>query len=175
MKLARAVIVAMGIMGSAGLTYQAGINTGLWGEHAEIVHSSHPEFVVARDLTDLRHKIAAANGEGKTVMVDLYADWCVACKEFEKYTFPDEKVVSALSNTVWMQMDLTDNTPERQEIFDTFNVLGLPTILFFDANGDELAKARVTGFMKADAFARHVNEWLNDAPVTRDSKHEPGN
>ena len=174
-KLARAVIVAMGIMGSAGLTYQAGINTGLWGEHAEIVHSSHPEFVVARDLTDLRHKIAAANGEGKTVMVDLYADWCVACKEFEKYTFPDEKVVSALSNTVWMQMDLTDNTPERQEIFDTFNVLGLPTILFFDANGDELAKARVTGFMKADAFARHVNEWLNDAPVTRDSKHEPGN
>ena len=85
-KLARAVIVAMGIMGSAGLTYQAGINTGLWGEHAEIVHSSHPEFVVARDLTDLRHKIAAANGEGKTVMVDLYADWCVACKEFEKYT-----------------------------------------------------------------------------------------
>ena len=84
-------------------------------------------------------------------------------------------MVTALSNTVWMQMDLTDNTPERQEIFDTFNVLGLPTILFFDANGDELTKARVTGFMKADAFARHVNEWLNDAPVTRDSKHEPGN
>ena len=50
-----------------------------------------------------------------------------------------------------MQMDLADNTPERQEIFDTFTVLGLPTILFFDKNGDELTKS--SPFMKADAFA----------------------
>ena len=170
MKLVRAVVVAIGIMGSAGLTYQAGLNTGLWGEHADGVHAGHPDFVVARDLADLRNKIAAANTKGKTVMVDLYADWCVACKEFEKYTFPDEKVVSALSNTVWMQMDLTDNTPERQEIFDTFTVLGLPTILFFDENGDELTKARVTGFMKADAFAGHVNEWLNNGSNTNDGQ-----
>jgi len=170
MKLVRAVLVAIGIMGSAGLTYQAGLNTDLWGEHADGVNVGHPEFVVARDLADLRNKIAAANAEGKTVMVDLYADWCVACKEFEKYTFPDEKVVSALSNTVWMQMDLTDNTPERQEIFDTFTVLGLPTILFFDENGDELTKARVTGFMKADAFAGHVNEWLNNGSNTNDGQ-----
>ena len=170
MKLVRAVVVAIGIMGSAGLTYQAGLNTGLWGEHSDGVHAGHPDFVVARDLADLRNKIAAANAQGKTVMVDLYADWCVACKEFEKYTFPDEKVVSALSNTVWMQMDLTDNTPERQEIFDTFTVLGLPTILFFDENGDELTKARVTGFMKADAFAGHVNEWLNNGSNTNDGQ-----
>lgn len=161
MKLLRAVLVAVGIMGSAGLTYQAGLNTGLWGESTDGNNVGHPDFVIARDLADLRNKIDAANANGKTVMVDLYADWCVACKEFEKYTFPDQKVVTALSNTVWMQMDLTDNTPERQEIFDTFNVLGLPTILFFDKNGDEIEKARVTGFMKAKAFASHTDEWLN--------------
>ena len=161
MKLLRAVLVAVGIMGSAGLTYQAGLNTGLWGESTDGNHVGHPDFVIARDLADLRNKIDAANANGKTVMVDLYADWCVACKEFEKYTFPDQKVVTALSNTVWMQMDLTDNTPERQEIFDTFNVLGLPTILFFDKNGNEIEKARVTGFMKAKAFASHADEWLN--------------
>lgn len=161
MKLVRAVIVAVGIMGSAGLTYQAGINTGLWGEHTKREHAGHPDFIIAKDLADLRNKIAAANANGKTVMVDLYADWCVACKEFEQYTFPDANVVKALSNTVWMQMDLTDNTPERQDVFDTFNVLGLPTILFFDRDGNEIAKARVTGFMKADAFADHANEWLN--------------
>ncbi|WP_394222487.1 protein-disulfide reductase DsbD [Alteromonas gracilis] len=171
MKLVRAVLVAMGIMGSAGLTYQAGLNVGLWGEQANGAHEDHPDFIIAKDLTDLRNKIAAANAEGKSVMVDLYADWCVACKEFEKYTFPDEKVVSALSNTVWMQMDLTDNTPQRQEIFDIFTVLGLPTILFFDQNGDELTRARVTGFMKANAFANHVNEWLNHAPVDNDGKN----
>jgi thiol:disulfide interchange protein DsbD len=156
MKLVRAIVVAMGVMGSVGLTHQAGINAGLWGEK-----QSHPEFVIARDLNDLRQKISEANRDGKTVMVDLYADWCVACKEFEKYTFPNEKVVSALSNTVWMQMDLTDNTPERQEIFDTFNVLGLPTILFFNQQGEELQKARVTGFMNAETFANHVNALVN--------------
>lgn len=156
MKLLRAVLVAMGIMGSAGLTFQAGQNTGLWGEQ-----TGHPEFVIVRDLSDLRSKIANANAQGKTVMVDLYADWCVACKEFEKYTFPDEKVVDALSNTVWMQMDLTDNTPERQAIFDTFSVLGLPTILFFDSNGNELSTARVTGFMNAQDFANHVDALVN--------------
>ena len=167
-KLVRAVLVAVGIMGSAGLTYQAGLNTGLWGESTDGNHVGHPDFVIARDLADLRNKIDAANANGKTVMVDLYADWCVACKEFEKYTFPDQKVVTALSNTVWMQMDLTDNTPERQEIFDTFNVLGLPTILFFDKNGDEIEKARVTGFMKANAFAGHVDEWLNNQSKAND-------
>ncbi len=152
MKLLRAIIVAIGIMGSAGLTYQAGQNSGLWGEQL-----THPDFVIARDLADLRDKIAQANAQGKTVMVDLYADWCVACKEFEKYTFPNEQVVDALSNTVWMQMDLTDNTPQRQEIFDTFFVLGLPTILFFDKEGNEITKARVTGFMEGEAFANHIN------------------
>lgn len=152
MKLLRAIIVAIGIMGSAGLTYQAGQNSGLWGEQL-----THPDFVIARDLADLRDKIAQANAQGKTVMVDLYADWCVACKEFEKYTFPNEQVIDALSNTVWMQMDLTDNTPQRQEIFDTFFVLGLPTILFFDKEGNEITKARVTGFMEGEAFANHIN------------------
>ena len=156
MKLGRAILVAIGIMGSAGIAYQTGENVGLWGEKKE-----HPEFVKARNLNDLQQKIAAANAQDKTVMVDLYADWCVACKEFEKYTFPDQGVVTALNNTVWMQMDLTDNTPERQEIFDEFEVLGLPTILFFDTSGKEIRQSRVTGSMDAEEFAEHVNNALN--------------
>ncbi|WP_421134792.1 protein-disulfide reductase DsbD [Alteromonas sp. A079] len=155
-KLIRAVLVAMGVMASSSVAFHAGQNVGLWGEQ-----QGHPEFIKARNLSDLKDKIARANNEGKTVMVDLYADWCVACKEFEKYTFPNPEVVEALSNTVWVQMDLTDNTPERQEIFDTFNVLGLPTILFFNIDGDELTNARVTGFMNADTFSSHVNSTVN--------------
>jgi thiol:disulfide interchange protein DsbD len=155
-KLLRAVLVAMGIMASSSVAFHAGQNVGLWGEQ-----QGHPEFIKAKNLRDLKDKIASANAEGKTVMVDLYADWCVACKEFEKYTFPKAEVVDVLSNTVWMQMDLTDNTPERQEIFDTFNVLGLPTILFFNDEGDELTNARVTGFMNAETFARHVDNTVN--------------
>ena len=155
-KLIRAVLVAMGVMASSSIAFHAGQNVGLWGEQ-----QGHPEFIKVRNLSDLKDNIASANAEGKTVMVDLYADWCVACKEFEKYTFPNKEVVAVLSNTVWMQMDLTDNTPERQEIFDTFNVLGLPTILFFNVEGDELTNARVTGFMNAETFSRHVDSTVN--------------
>jgi thiol:disulfide interchange protein DsbD len=136
----------------SGLSTQSGTNEQSKG---------HPEFMMVRDLDDFDQKLAAANAEGKSVMVDLYADWCVACKEFEKYTFPDPSVVKALENTVWMQIDLTDNTPVNLAFQEEFDVLGLPTILFFDAQGDELKQSRVTGFMKANAFAAHVNRALN--------------
>jgi thiol:disulfide interchange protein DsbD len=121
----------------------------------------HPEFLVVKNLEDLYGKVAAASADGKTVMVDLYADWCVACKEFESRTFPDPAVLKALSNTVWMQIDLTDNTPEGLEFQEHFDITGLPTILFFDKNGYELPKSRVTGFMKAAPFAQHVENSLN--------------
>lgn len=120
----------------------------------------HPEFMVVRNLSDFREKLAKANSEGQTVMLDLYADWCVACKEFEKYTFPDPQVVDALSQAVWMQIDLTDNTPSNLEFQEEFGIVGLPTIMFFNTNAEELSRARVTGFMKADAFAAHARNTL---------------
>lgn len=120
----------------------------------------HPEFMVVRDLADFEAKLGRAIADGNSVMVDLYADWCVACKEFEKYTFPDPAVIDALGNTVWMQIDLTENTPTSIEFQEAFSVLGLPTILFFDTTGSELKSARVTGFMKAAPFAQHVKQAL---------------
>jgi thiol:disulfide interchange protein DsbD len=123
--------------------------------------ASHPDFVLIKNLDDFKAKLNAANAQGKTVMLDLYADWCVACKEFEKFTFPAPAVVDALSNTVWMQIDLTDNTPVNLSFQDYFSVLGLPTILFFNEQGEELKSARVTGFMKSEPFANHVNKVFN--------------
>ncbi|NVK55982.1 MAG: protein-disulfide reductase DsbD [Alteromonadaceae bacterium] len=121
----------------------------------------HPEFMLVKNLADFETKLAAANAEGKSVMVDLYADWCVACKEFEKYTFVDPRVINALDNTVWMQIDLTDNTPTNIAFQDAFTIFGLPTILLFDEQGNELTQARITGFMKAEPFAQHVRNALN--------------
>lgn len=124
--------------------------------------SAHQPFVMIKDLADFKQKVAAANAEGKTVMIDLYADWCVACKEFEKYTFPDSDVVEALSNSVLMQIDLTHNNDRTIVFQEEFDVLGLPTIMFFDLDGREIKSARVTGFMKAEPFAQHVNKVLNN-------------
>ena len=164
----RSLVIFLGLFISAMLGYntlfgQSGAHyeTSKTSAGATVQPASHPTFMVVKNLEDFEQKLAAANAEGKSVMVDLYADWCVACKEFEKYTFVDPAVIDALSNTVWMQIDLTDNTPTNLAFQDAFDVLGLPTILLFDEAGNELTKARVTGIMKAAPFAQHVTNALN--------------
>jgi thiol:disulfide interchange protein DsbD len=115
-------------------------------------------FTNVTSLDGLSATVKEANAQGKTVMVDLYADWCIACKEFEQYTFPAENVQKALSNSVLIQIDLTDTgTEQNVALMEHFNVFGLPSILFFDLNGNELSQQRVTGFMGADEFSAHVN------------------
>ena len=101
---------------------------------------------------------ALANARGKPVMLDLYADWCVACKEFEKYTFSDPQVQQALQNTVLLQADVTANSAQDVVLLKHLQVLGLPTILFFDEDGNEQPALRVTGFMDANAFRAHLRE-----------------
>ncbi|MCT4708166.1 protein-disulfide reductase DsbD [Buttiauxella gaviniae] len=101
---------------------------------------------------------ALANAKGKPVMLDLYADWCVACKEFEKYTFSDAQVQQQLGNTVLLQADVTANNAQDVALLKHLQVLGLPTILFFDTQGHELPEARVTGFMNADTFRTHLQK-----------------
>jgi thiol:disulfide interchange protein DsbD len=166
----RTAVVMIGMVGSViygytvvnkmqGHTNQL-VVTSTQGSQA-LSEKGHPKFAVVKDIDDFYAKLAQASGEGKSVMLDLYADWCIACKEFEKYTFPDPNVIKALENTVWMQIDLTDNTPQNLAFQEYFKVLGLPTILFFDENGYELSQSRVTGFMKAEPFAKHVENSLN--------------
>ncbi|AIR60445.1 thiol:disulfide interchange protein precursor [Cedecea neteri] len=99
---------------------------------------------------------ALAGAKGKPVMLDLYADWCVACKEFEKYTFSDPQVQKALSGAVLLQADVTANNADDKALLKHLQVLGLPTILFFDANGVEQPADRVTGFMDATTFSEHL-------------------
>jgi len=119
------------------------------------------EFIQVNSLTTLKQAVNDANTQGKSVMVDFYADWCVACKEFEKYTFNTPQVQLALSNTVLVQIDLTDTgSTDNVELMQHFKIFGLPSILFFNSQGKELTKNRVTGFMNADAFAKHINNIL---------------
>lgn len=122
-------------------------------------------FIHVKNLTEMNQAIAKANAEGKTVMVDLYADWCIACKEFEEYTFFEANVQKSLAGTVLLQIDLTDTgSKDSVELMSTFDIFGLPSILFFDLKGNELSQRRVTGFMGADEFSAHVDETFLPLP-----------
>lgn len=116
---------------------------------------AHLNFTRISDIDALNTALAQA--KGKPVMLDLYADWCVACKEFEKYTFSHPDVHRALENTVLLQADVTRNGPQDVALLKHLQVLGLPTILFFDANGQEQPQQRVTGFMNAADFTAHLH------------------
>jgi len=98
------------------------------------------------------------------VMLDLYADWCVACKEFEKYTFTAESVKQNLGKLTLLQANVTDNSPAQQALLSQLRVMGLPTILFFDRQGQEIPDSRVTGFMNADEFDRHLQKVIRYSP-----------
>ncbi|QZY89966.1 protein-disulfide reductase DsbD [Pantoea dispersa] len=100
---------------------------------------------------------ALQQAQGRITMVDLYADWCVACKEFEKYTLSDDGVRSALSNVQLLQANVTANNAQDNALLQHLQVLGLPTILFFDAQGKEIADSRVTGFLNAADFRAHLH------------------
>ncbi|UCE88391.1 MAG: thioredoxin family protein, partial [Pseudomonadota bacterium] len=95
---------------------------------------------------------------GKSAMLDFYADWCVSCKEFEKYTFTDPGVQQALANTVLLQADVTANDEQDKALLKRFKLIGPPTILFFGADGKERRNYRVVGFMTADKFRPHVEK-----------------
>jgi len=114
------------------------------------------KFKRVADLAELKNAVAQANDEGRLVMVDLYADWCVACKEFEHYTFPDAKVQSEFNYYQLIQIDLTNSDNKTIELMDEYTVFGLPSILFFDTQGKELTTQRVTGFLNAEDFAKHL-------------------
>ncbi|MCF5865303.1 protein-disulfide reductase DsbD [Aeromonas veronii] len=119
-----------------------------------------PQFIRIKTLDDLKVQLAAARG--KPVLLDLYADWCVACKEFEHKTFSDPAVRERFGQMVLLQADVTANDDADIELLNSLNVLGLPTLIFFDREGKELTGQRVTGFMGPIPFAKHL-EMVSDA------------
>jgi len=93
----------------------------------------------------------------KMAMLDLYADWCVACKEFEHKTFADPQVQTALSDVLLLRVDMTNNSESNRTLMKALAVTGLPTIIFFNQQGEEIQAQRITGFLPAEAFMATLN------------------
>lgn len=127
-----------------------------------VAETNHIEFQRIKTVEDLDRELAAAASEGKTAILDFYADWCVSCIEMEEYTFSDGGVQAALSNTVLLQADVTKNDEQDQELLQRFGVFGPPTIIFFGKDGQQRRGYEVVGYMKAENFTDHVNKAFNE-------------
>ena len=116
------------------------------------------EFRKIKTVADLDREVAAAAAAGKPVMLDFYADWCVSCKEMERYTFTDAAVQQALANAVLLKADVTANDDDDQALLQRFGIFGPPTIAFWRTDGVEQKNYRVVGFMPAAEFAKVAAE-----------------
>ena len=117
---------------------------------------SHVEFKKVKSEAELQQALAENNKP--LVMLDLYADWCVACKEFEKETFSDPSVQKAFGDMLLLQVDMTKNSEENRALMTKYKVLGLPTILFFNRDGKEIEGSRVNGFMPPVEFLQWIEK-----------------
>ncbi|MES1164038.1 MAG: protein-disulfide reductase DsbD, partial [Rhizobacter sp.] len=152
-RCAAAVLGVLGILQLAGAV-SGGTDPlqplGHLARRGEGAASSMPAFTTLRTVVDLD---AALRTAGRPVMLDFYADWCVSCKEMERYTFSDKDVQAALSSAVLLHADVTRNDAQDQALLRHFGIFGPPTIAFYGANGEERRNFRVVGYMKAAEFA----------------------
>ena len=137
------------------------LQTWVWGESqapsaVENKAVSHVEFKKVKSEAELQQALSENNKP--LVMLDLYADWCVACKEFEKETFSDPSVQKAFGDMLLLQVDMTKNSEENRALMTKYKVLGLPTILFFNQDGKEIEGSRVNGFMPAVEFLQWIEK-----------------
>lgn len=117
-------------------------------------------FKRIKGMPELERELAAAASTGRPVMFDLYADWCVSCKELEKYTFADPGVQQALARAVLLQSDVTAWDKTDQELAKAHGLIGPPAILFFGPDGKERRNYRIVGFMNAEQFRAHAERAL---------------
>lgn len=143
------VAVFIGALSGAKSALQPLSNFSLTSNN-ESKNLSHLKFTRVASIAELEQKLTATN---QPVMLDFYADWCVACKELEQYTFSDPKVQQQLSNTLLLQVDVTANTDEDKALLKRFGLYGPPGIAFFNAQGKELITLKTIGFQDAERFS----------------------
>lgn len=130
---------------------------GIGGGAAE---ETHLQFRTIKGVDGLETALAQAKAANQPVMLDFYADWCIACKELEKYTFTDKGVADAVVGALLLKADVTQNDAADQALLKKLGLIGPPAILFYDRNGNEVKNARLVGFVPPEDFAPHARAAL---------------
>lgn len=102
-------------------------------------------------------KEALAEIDGRGVIIDFYADWCIPCKELDAMTFSDPKVIELSKEFETYKADMTESlSAEVEALRENYNIIGVPTVLILNSNGEE--KERITGFVNAEEFYKIISE-----------------
>ena len=124
-------------------------NTNAGADRAAVAQD-HLPFQRVRSVAELEQRIAQS--QGKYVMIEFSADWCISCKEMERFTFSDARVQSRLKDVTLLQVDVTSGTPDDAALLKHFTLFGPPAILFIDRQGTLLSGVRLIGFYDKDRF-----------------------
>jgi len=147
-----------------GLIEFMGVATGGREVLAPLAHlsknsqQSHVEFARIKSISELEKALVKAKLQGMPVMLDFYADWCVSCKEMEKFTFTDKRVQSEFAGLILLQADVTANNDDDRALLKRFNLYGPPGMIFFGLDSQETG--RVIGFQNADKFVNSLSSFV---------------
>jgi thioredoxin:protein disulfide reductase len=118
------------------------------------------DFIPINTLAELNQAVSDAQAQNRAVMLDFYADWCISCKEMERFTFTDTRVKQAVADMVLLQVDVTAYNQDHKELLKHFKLFGPPGIIFYDRQGQEQNAYRVIGFVDAAGFVTHLETFL---------------
>lgn len=149
------VVVAAGLMQLVGVA-SGGREVSAPLAHLVAAPMQKVEFIRVKSGAELDAALAAAGG--RVTMLDFYADWCVSCKEMEKWTFTDPRVRQHFSGMQLLQVDVTANNADDRALLKRFGLFGPPGIVFFGAGQTEIADSRVIGYQNAERFTRSLEQ-----------------
>ena len=157
------VALLIGVLSGSRDILQPLSKIGIAGANAEIdgtraSQGQHLQFQRVKTVAELDQRIAQSRD--KYVMVDFYADWCISCKEMERFTFTDPKVQSRLKDVVLLQVDVTAGTPDDFALLKRFKLFGPPGILFIDRMGRDIPNIRLIGFQDTERFINILDAVL---------------
>ena len=133
-----------------------------WAEPPKAVSFEWHEVMPAKQATfsseEFEKVLTRARAEGKPVMIDFFADWCVACKELDRETYPSPEVMAEAGRFLNIKIDATNSEDAIDALMDRFGVQGLPTVAFVSSSGEILKDPRVTGFLEPRPFAEQLKK-----------------
>lgn len=138
----------------------AALAIGGGGAGGGVAAQEHSNWIAVNSNADIEAQLALASRDGVPVILDMYADWCIACKVMERNVFPDPQVAGQLQQFRLLRADVTDNSADHIAMLERYELFGPPSLVFFRPDRSEIVELRIQGEKNRDQFASHLTAVL---------------